>query len=314
MKKLLPSILMLLFLVNSIAAQEQKTVITGRILNFNPEKRQVRIIVNKLGLESERYYTKLTDSGLFKIKLKKQIHGDAWFNYNNVNFLFLVNPNNDVHIEMDNQNKAKTIKSVKFGGNNAISNMKVLKFQIMTNFNLITNDEKIVKAKKHLNPLDFTKFMDSINKQQLSLYNDFLKNEKPNKEVENWAFVYAQEPYNYCMYWYPEEHSNLNNLSEWRVPISFYDYQAKNLPLKKEQLISTYQIGMFTNQFLFGYINEHIYEDNKEVIKNNPESIDENSLWVKGILKYTKDPLLKQLLLLESWLLLYQILELHGCL
>jgi thiol-disulfide isomerase/thioredoxin len=101
------------------------------------------------------------------------------------------------------------------------------------------------------------------------------------------------------MNWYPSEHASLNKLTNWRVPLNFYNYQKSNLPLKEEQLISTYQIEMFINQYLFGYVANHIYEENKDALDNNPESLYQDSLWVNGIIKYTDNSLLRQLVLTE---------------
>lgn len=98
---------------------------------------------------------------------------------------------------------------------------------------------------------------------------------------------------------YPADHSTSNKLTNLRVPLTFYDYQKRNLPIKKEHLISTYQMGIFANQYLFGYVQNHIYEENNEILDSKEKEVNQDSLWINGIIKYTEDPLLRQLLLTE---------------
>lgn len=299
---LLPLIFVIIFgftIKNCDAQTPKEIIISGRILNFTPKDKQIRIIATRLGVESERYFTELNHEGIFNVKFKSYISGDVRFTHNNANFLFIAHPGDSIYIRLDDKNKNEVLKTVEFSGDNAKTNQKILKFQVATNFNSIGYSSEIDSAKKTLNISEFSKFMEGINELQITRYNDFKKNEKPGNEALNWALIYAQEPYNYSMNWYPTEHSTSNKLTNWRVPLTFYDYQKTNLPIKKEHLISTYQLGMFANQYLFGYIQNHIYDENEEILDSKVETVNQDSLWINGIIKYTEDPLLRQLVLTE---------------
>ena len=126
-----------------------------------------------------------------------------------------------------------------------------------------------------------------------------LNTENPNDEVKSWAFIYCQEAYYYFLAMYPGDHAEMNKLDNLSVPTSYYDFQLDLLPIKKDYCISTYQLSMYVNQFLFGYIKNKILEENKEQIRLNPESLNSDSLYVDGITKNISDPLLRQLVLTE---------------
>ena len=78
---------------NKVDSHDQKDIIiSGKVQNANPNNRKVRIIINRLGLESNRYYSELDDSGFFNIDFKSYIPGDVRITYEKANFLILTHP------------------------------------------------------------------------------------------------------------------------------------------------------------------------------------------------------------------------------
>ena len=283
---------------NKVDSPNQKDIIiSGKVQNTNPDNRKVRIIINRLGLESNRYYSELDDNGFFNINFKSYIPSDVRITYENANFLILTHPGDSIHIEFDN-NKEVNPPTISFTGDAFKSNLEVIKFQKSLKQNE-PDFNKIQEATKSLNYEEFKIFMDSVNKKLLKVYEDFVKIENPSDEVKIWGYIYCQEPYYYFLSWYPSDHAEMNKLDNFSVPINYYDFQLTLLPLKKEYCISTYQLSQYINQFLFGYIKNKILEENKEQIRSNPESINSDSLYVDGIIKHISDPLLRQLVLTE---------------
>tara|TARA_B100000809_G_scaffold211906_1_gene215724 strand:+ start:5258 stop:6742 length:1485 start_codon:yes stop_codon:yes gene_type:complete len=272
----------------------KEVVVTGRILNSNLQKDQVRVIAENLGLDSDRYYPEVDHEGFFKVTFQTYLPQDSRFSYGNVNFLFLAFPGDSIHIEYDARNKEGVLDAITFSGDRAESNKKVVKFQVMTNYNNAAYSKEVSQAKKELDPIAFSKLMDSVHASQLQIYNDFIKEEQPNETVKSWAFHNCQEPYNYAMFRYSSEYGTGNDV---HVPLEFYDFQTKYLPLKEKELISANYLGQFLNQFGGGYIRERILKEYEQEIKDTPESLDWGSIYINEIIKYTKDPLLKQLLL-----------------
>lgn len=160
---------------NCEAQTAKEIVISGKVLNFNPNDKQVRIIAYRLGLESERYYTELNEDGAFKVKFKSYISGDVRFTYKQANFLFIAHPGDSIYINLNDENQNEILKTIKFSGSNAESNQKILRFQIAANFNLISDSPKVDSAKKALNYSEFSKFMENLNELQLATYNEFKK-------------------------------------------------------------------------------------------------------------------------------------------
>lgn len=277
---------------------EKDIIISGKVKNSNPNNRKVRIIINRLGLESNRCYSELDDSGFYKIKFKSYIPGDVRITYENANFLVLTHPSDSIHVEFDNKEEINPLNGISFTGDAFKSNMEVIKFQKSLKQNE-PDYNKIQNATKSLNYEEFKIYMDSINKRSLKVYEDFIKNENPCAEVKTWGFIYSQEQYYYFLGMYPRDHAEMNKLDNLSVPTSYYDFQLGLLPIKKKYCISTYQLSMYVNQFLFGYIKNKILEENREQIRLNPESINSDSLYVDGIIKHISDPLLRQLVLTE---------------
>lgn len=112
------------------------------------------------------------------------------------------------------------------------------------------------------------------------------------------------------MGFYPNDHREANHLSksEWDVPENYKDRFLDALPIKKSMLISAYSMSGFINRFHYNYVREKKFEeertkDNLQFHENgftgSPHVTD--SILNYGIIKYTPDPLLRQMILTERF-------------
>jgi hypothetical protein len=95
-----------------------------------------------------------------------------------------------------------------------------------------------------------------------------------------------------------------NNLirKDWEIPISYYDFLNDHFPFNDSVLICSFSLHSFAN-FYSAYLHERIRDENKKLFntqdyfKNHPTVLD--SLRFNSAIKYTKDPLLRQMVLTE---------------
>jgi hypothetical protein len=84
-------------------------IVSGKIFNTNPKINKVKIRANRVGIEDEVYYKKLSDSGTFTIKFYNYYPSDIRIQYDKSNFLFLAHPGDFIQLEFDNKNRKRVL-------------------------------------------------------------------------------------------------------------------------------------------------------------------------------------------------------------
>jgi thiol-disulfide isomerase/thioredoxin len=272
--------------------------VSGKIINADPKTKKIRIIANRVGVESVNYYTEIDDSGNFVIKFTSYYPTEIRIIYDvrKANFLFLAHPGEELYVEIDYNSKKNVLESVHFKGNGSSENQKIIRFQMIADSLWPIYDNAPIVASQ-LNHIQFKNYMDSLNRIVLSYYNSFITSEKPNDEVKTWAYYLCQENYYSGLYSYPEWHSKSDIYKDWNIPISYFDFQKEFMPIKKEYLISTYFFSRLVNQSraVISYLN---YLSNQAKIEEKVP-FNEDSVKLYGIVNYSYDPLMKQLVLAE---------------
>jgi thiol-disulfide isomerase/thioredoxin len=137
-----------------------------------------------------------------------------------------------------------------------------------------------------------------------SLYQRFLKENNPSKEVQLWASTFLDVDYFRNLISYPDFHRTFNHLSrkEWDVPLSYYDFLKDHFQVDDSRLISGYSLFGFVN-FYPVYLHKLMIEENKlffsspDTVKRYPEKLD--SIEFFSTIKNVNDPLLRQMVLTE---------------
>ncbi len=285
----------------------QKVVIAGKIDSVSASQLDVTLAVNRLGGDQTVIYVKADSLGNFHTSFETYIPTDVWIVYKS-NFLVLVHPGDSIYVKFNGKHgsRPKILKTIEFSGDVIKTNQDAAKFQLMYFSNPLYNNFKAKnKAVKDYDLAQYKLYLDSLQQKINNLYNDFVEQVSPNEEVKVWAKTYIEKDYYNSLSFYPMKHKWENKLTDkdWKVPTSYYDELKKPLPIKKSMLISGYALSSFVDSYYYGYVRENLLADkeNQRYIDSNGLFIvDENivdSLIVYGIIKYTPDSLLKQMIL-----------------
>jgi thiol-disulfide isomerase/thioredoxin len=163
------------------------------------------------------------------------------------------------------------------------------------------------KATKDYDLDQYLMYLDTLKHKIDYLYKGFVTEVNPDKEVQVWAKTYIEQDYYDALSWYPSDHLRANKLkrNEWSVPDSYYDTLLSRLPIKKEMFISGYALSGFINRFHYDYSRRHIWNEEQNQQYKTPEGYTvapteiSDSLTIYGIIKYTPDTLLRQMILTE---------------
>jgi thiol-disulfide isomerase/thioredoxin len=116
-------------------------------------------------------------------------------------------------------------------------------------------------------------------------------------ETKNWAKFFIEVNYNKELYSYSRSHFG-DNIGA--TPVSYYDFFKKHSQINDNILICGSSLSSFTNSYHYGYVlNNALSECNQYPPKSKISDIFWDSIEVNGIVNYTPDNLLRQLVLTE---------------
>lgn len=287
----------------------KKVIVAGTIENFNTKQPDVKLYVNSLGHGQHEVFTKADSLGNFHTSFEIYTPTDVWLEYN-VNVLVLVHPGDSIYVRLNGESRSRPemLKSIEFSGDAVKANQDAAKFQIMFYSNPLYNDWNAKeKAKKDYDIDQYVMYLDTLKLQLANLYSNFVNEVNPDKEVQIWAKIFIEQEYYNALSWYPSDHLRANNLkvNEWSVPESYYDSLLSRLPITRDMFISGYALSGFINRFHYHYARLHVWNDEQNKQYKTPEgyiiapSEIMDSLVVYGLIQYTPDALLRQMVLTE---------------
>lgn len=287
----------------------KKVIIAGKVDNIDHGNYDVNLYVNRPGFNQIAIFAKADSSGNFHASFETYTPTDVWIMYK-MNFLVLVQPGDSIYLEFDGKpnQRPEILETVKFSGDGAKTNQDAAKFQIMYYSNPLYYDRNAKEqAKQKYDVEQYLTYLDTLQRRIDNLYNDFLVEVNPGSTAKRWAKIFIEQDYYDALSWYPKDHVTANNLigEDWSVPDDYYDSFLSCLPIEKDMFISGYALSGFVNKFHYNYSKSKIFneEQNRQykfsggVIAGPPEIID--SITILGILKYTPDTLLRQMVLTE---------------
>ncbi|MCM4170805.1 TlpA family protein disulfide reductase [Arenibacter sp. TNZ] len=294
----------------------KEIIISGRVIDFDLNNPNLKIIVNRLGFRRFEIPTGLDSLGYFRATFESKIPTDVWVSYN-TNFLVLSHPGDSIFVEFNGKtnNRPELLESIKFSGDAAKTNKDASFFQKMFFSNeLYTDRNTQAEAVKNYSPKQYLAYLDTLLLTGKVLYDKFASDNSISNETKVWAQIFSEQNYYRSLANYPMQHRRVNGLneSEWKVPDDYKNSFLKRLPIKEEMFISGHELSSFVNLFHFFYLYPKVlsektttkYKLNEEESSLNKDIID--SLMIFGILEQTKDSLLRQLVLAEK---LYQSLD-----
>lgn len=284
--------------------EPKKVIVTGKVVNPNPENENIWISINRIGFEPESHKMALDDQGGFKTSFEIYIPVDIGITYHyGSNFCVIAHPGDSVHIEFDGSalDRPDIFQTIKFSGNRVTINQQVTAFQKRYyESDLHTDKARLDSAAKHYNQEQYKLFADTVRKEGHQILQDFIVLNSSDEEVNNWARLFLEEKYYYMLYAYPGFHSHLRNLNygELEISNSYYDY-LKEIPSLQNSLVNGSAIHGLTNQ----YLNRYLWQF---VVKIITASFDEetplyllDSVHLASIVKHTPDILFRQIVMTE---------------
>ena len=287
----------------------QKTIISGKVVNFDRNNLEVTLSVNRPGLGQESIVTQLDSTGNFIDSIDLYIPTDLWIQYK-TNFLVLIHPGDSINVVFDGESwqRPEILQSIQFSGDATSTNQAAAKFQQMYFSSSLYSDwDAKAKANKEYNIDQYVCYLDTMQQRNLELLQNFIYEVSPNEETRVWAQTFIGEDYYDALSFYPDDHLRTNNLKrdEWAVPVSYFNPLLKRLPVTESMLISGYALSSFVNRYHYKYainnVRDEIERQKLFPDKKNMTPAIWDSLLVHGIIKYTPDTLLRQLVLAEHF-------------
>ena len=309
MRKVLNLLIILLLVSCSTKDSDlklKKVIIAGKVLNPDPTIFKIDFSVCHIGIGRERISSFIDDTGYFKVSFDSYVPTEVWL-LCKTNFLILTHPGDSIYVEFDGakEERSDILKTVKFSGNSTNLNYEAAIFQSMYySSNIYSDFDKKEQAIKDYDEVRYKHFRDSLKSEEENLLNSFIKQYKPSYETRNWAKIFLDIDYYRDLVEYPELHRIENNLKskDWNVPITYYDFLKNQFSIKNSNLISGYSLESYANSYQL-YLFEKIKIENKQfftstdTVRKYPEKLD--SLMIFGTIKYTGDPILRQMVLTE---------------
>lgn len=294
---------------NSDYSVPKKVIIAGKVNNLDPGNRDVGLYVNRPGLNQLVISTKVDSAGHFHASFDIYTPTDVWVQYK-MNVLVLVQPGDSIYVEFDGHpnQRPQILETIQFGGDGVKVNQDAAKFQKMYFSDPIYTDwDEKSRTKKTYDVDQYVLYLDTLQQRIDTLFQKFMAEVKPGKVVEIWAKTYIEEDYYDALSFYPMEHMMANDSlrGKWSVPDGYYDALLNRLPIEKDMLVSGYALVNFVNRFHYGYARKKIWEEDANKQYTTPEGFTVgpaeimDSLTVYGIIKYTPDTLLRQMVLTE---------------
>jgi len=280
----------------------KEVVISGKILNSNPNNRDITFSVNRPGFYQLDVDAKIDSLGHFKASFETYTTTDVWVSYE-TNFLIVVHPGDNIILEFDGkpQSRSTILKTIQFSGDNVKTNKDVAKFQeLYFSDELYTNDKEKDYAIKEYDVDDYILYLDTLQQRSTQFYKTFTSKFKPNDETKIWAKTYTDQVYYNALSNYPNKHRSSNNLKreDWDVPDNYFAPLIKRSPINKSMSISGASLSSFTRHFL----NEIVYRNMANDWNNRidiKKKIDADSFKVHSVLKHTSNNLTREMVLTQ---------------
>lgn len=284
-----------------------RVIIAGKIVNPDVKENKIEFSINRIVIGKERISSTVDKNGEFKIIFESYVPLDVWLNYKSMGYLVLTHPGDSINVNFDgNANQtAEFFKTIAYSGDASRLNTEATAFQFKyLSSSLYDDDNRNMNAIRSLDEVQYKTFRDSLRNEEQNLLNEFIIQNNPLTETVKWAKIYLDVNYYGDLVSYPDFHRMANNLkrTDWKVPVSYYDFLNDHVPFNDSILISSYSLSRFAN-FYPVYLLEKARDENRNLFssenyfKTNPGVLD--SLRIFGAIRYTHDPLLKEMVLTE---------------
>ena len=289
--------------------KSKEVVITGQVINRSGyDPKSIAVIINDVASgEQLRVVSDFDKDGHFEARFERFYPQEVLLKYNTIYEVF-IHPGDSLHIKIDAQ-KQGTLEdrfhAISFSGNSVEENEQLTKFNGW--FSPIkSRKSKNRIAESRYNPERYMQFRDSLRNSYHQYRTEFVKKNKVSQTINTWIYNEIEEDFFYNMWFYPIIHRKLNNYpSDWDVPVSYYDFYSKanitleslsNAELTRPFALSYYSCyirkKIESELMIKGLVQDTIFSDGR---KGHLWKVNNDSIIIDGIKKYTAEGLLRQL-------------------
>lgn len=285
-------------------------VVTGEVINrssFDPNS--IAVIINDVASSEQiRVVDDLDKDGRFVAHFERFYPQEVMVKYNGIYEIF-VSPGDSIHIKIDAKKQGTEedfFHSISFSGDAVEENEQLKKFQEWFDPIKEKKSNNMI-AESRYDPARYLQYRDSLRNSYHQYMIEFEKKNKVSPSINTWIYNEIEEDFFYNMWLYPMIHRRFNNYpADWDAPVAYYDFFKKaNLTL--ESLSNAKLTKPFALHYYFSYIRNKIQEDlmTKGLVKDTILSdgqqvhlwkVNNDSILIDGIKKYTPDGLLRQLI------------------
>lgn len=292
------------------SATKKEIVISGKVIDFQQNKREIEIFANRIGFKSLNLTTELDSLGNFYAIFESSIPTDIGIRYKEY-FLVLANPGDSINIELNGSinQTFEFFNNIKIIGDNATTNQNVVEFQKRYFSSKEYNDWNTKqKAVKELDSIQYLNYLNLVQQKRNDLYNDYAESTLPDQVAANWSKYFLEQEYYNDLFSYPFFHAKYNGqpTDSYKVPIGYFDTITNSPPITDSTFICAYSLNSFINNYSF-YITEKCWaEKENQKYKERGRRVSApvdimDSIEVYRIIKYTPDTLLRQILLTNKF-------------
>jgi len=101
----------------------KEVVISGKVIDFDPNNRDISFSVNRPGFDQLDVDTKIDSLGNFNASFETYTPTDVWVSYE-TNFIIVVHPGDNINLEFNGNSESRStiLKTIKFSGDNVKTN------------------------------------------------------------------------------------------------------------------------------------------------------------------------------------------------
>ena len=286
--------------------KEGKVIITGKLVNPDPENNLVTLNINRLGFSPEIINLVPDSSGNFRTSFKSYIPSDASVDYLK-NHPFITHPGDIINIEIDGSKNPDSADAIRFTGNSSETNNEITALNNFYFKNATIEYDVFEKAFKEIKPSEFILLADSIYSGLRLKLDKFVSENVKTTEAKIWGDLLFKMDKNNSLSVCLAMNKLLKNPG--KIPEKFFDQFKDISMINKSSLFCTSDINLIVMHYSFFATSKYRLElqrQNKDTLVTN----DKTGAWmIKGIKKYAPNSLIEQL-----WLTKYfsQYLEMAN--
>lgn len=304
-----------------IVNKEQFVIISGQISNFNTNQNQIELHIYRLFNEKEIITSKLDSLGKFYFCFKSPIPLETELVYNS-NLTVLTHPGDSIFVRFDGNEKIpELLNTVYFSGNTSKLNNDIVAFNKMLYSTYVPlNKVGQSQAIMQFDIPAFELYLDTLQSGFDNFINQYNTEITPSIEALNWGKFYLKQIIYDAIVNYQLRHQFQDNTKPAHsiIPVSFYDRFLDSTPIDFSIFLNSKELPRFIDKYwhfytTLNYLADESYKENNTNRGYISPSVKFNdSIEYAGIIKYTPDKLLRQLILTEKELRNFERLHIES--